>query len=511
MNLNKFFKTTFFLIFFAEYISFISYLTSPFWFKFSFMVILLSALILAFWGGLEYFLYVLLAEIFVSSKGYLFFWDFGGIKISIRIALWLLFMSVFLAKFVIIFFKKKKKAFESFLQNPFFSYFMVLFAFIVWGVVNALLNKNSFATMFFDVNAWFFFLLLFPFLFIERTEKFLKNILSILLASSFWISLETLFLFYVFTHKIFPLNSFLYKWVRDTGVGEITAMGNGFSRIFFQSHIYVIVSFFLLFFLFVYYFSKFDFRQIFKIRNFYFYLFLFLLFIAVNLIGLSRSNWLGIILALLLSFVLVYYFYGFKVFLRTCFGFLGASFLAVLLIVVIFKFPYPQKNNANPINLISERASQVKNEAGVSSRWSLLPKLLGEIKENPVLGKGFGTLITYKSSDPRVLASNPTGLYTTYAFEWGWLDVWLKIGVFGLLAYLALLLKILMSFKQIKEKIYKKNKDDLIKLSLLVSFFAIIAINFFSPYLNHPLGITYLLLLILFFSPLSGKAKNTSN
>ena len=138
--------------------------------------------------------------------------------------------------------------------------------------------------------------------------------------------------------------------------------------------------------------------------------------------------------------------------------------------------------------LLSERVSQITGEAGVSSRWALLPELWDKIKQAPILGQGFGSIITYQSSDPRVLQSSPTGEYTTYAFEWGWLDIWLKLGLFGLIAYLSLVGKIIV------DGIFRNKAKDKIIYGLTIGIAVISAVSIFSPYMNHPLGIGYLIL-----------------
>ncbi|HMB66045.1 MAG TPA: hypothetical protein VKO42_04160, partial [Patescibacteria group bacterium] len=124
-----------------------------------------------------------------------------------------------------------------------------------------------------------------------------------------------------------------------------------------------------------------------------------------------------------------------------------------------------------------------------SSRWNLLPKLWSEIKETPILGRGFGTTITYRSNDPRVLESTADGQYTTYAFEWGWLDIWLKLGFFGLFCYIFLIGKIILDGLTNKDLF----RSALIN-GVIVSLAVIAVINFFTPYLNHPLGLGALML-----------------
>lgn len=102
------------------------------------------------------------------------------------------------------------------------------------------------------------------------------------------------------------------------------------------------------------------------------------------------------------------------------------------------------------------------------------------------MGHGFGKAVVYKTKDPRALEGSPDGLYRTYTFEWGWLDIWVKMGVLGLLAYLFLLYGI------VRVSIEKGTFwCEVAILGLLVFFM----VNIFTPYANHPLGFGFLLLL----------------
>ena len=86
------------------------------------------------------------------------------------------------------------------------------------------------------------------------------------------------------------------------------------------------------------------------------------------------------------------------------------------------------------------------------------------------------------SNDPRIRAEFPDGRYTTSAFEWGYLDIWLKIGLLGLLAYLILIVKIA------RESL----KAGLLGEILFIALTALVITHTFSPYLNHPLGIGFI-------------------
>jgi len=101
------------------------------------------------------------------------------------------------------------------------------------------------------------------------------------------------------------------------------------------------------------------------------------------------------------------------------------------------------------------------------------------------------------SHDPRNRnEKNPDGSVTTYSFEWGWLSIWMKFGILGLLTYLYLILKILIdSVKLAMDK--WPNSEGILIISLMFSLIAIATIHIFSPYLDHPLGISFIIISII--------------
>ncbi|MFH1662231.1 MAG: O-antigen ligase family protein [Candidatus Falkowbacteria bacterium] len=470
---SSIFKKTFLFLILAELLSIFGYLL-PNFNKSAFFAIVLLTLILSF-IKLEYGIFIILAELFIGSKGYLFFFDFNGSIISIRIALWLVVMSVWLSKIIINLIKTKKIEIE-FLKSSHLKYFSILFLFIIWGIINGFLNNNEFSNIFFDFNGWLYFALIFPVYEIIKNKENINKIFYIFTACIAWLSLKTLFLLFVFSHNMTSMITELYRWVRITGVGEITQMQGGFYRIFFQSHIFVLIGFFIFLLLITRPWDK---------KN-YNYLLLITIFLSTTIISFSRSNWVGLVVGLILYFIFVLWQYGFKDLLKKAGILFCVSIASVMLILAIVKFPYPSPTGGfSTTELLTDRASQITGEAGVSSRWALLPELWSEIKKAPILGQGFGATVTYKSSDPRVLEKSPDGEYTTYAFEWGWMDVWLKLGFFGLLSYLALIFFVILNgLKQRRHEI----------IGLVIGLIVISVVSFFSPYMNHPLGIGYLIL-----------------
>lgn len=468
MNLfGKYFKTSLLFLSFALILSFVAYFL-PLFNKVAFFVILGLTLILAL-EKLEYGLYILLAELFIGSKGYLFYFDTGGVSVSLRIALFLVVMAVWLYG------RLKIKD----LRLEINRWWWILFAFIAWGFVWGLIRGNSFQNVFFDFNAWIYFGAIFLFIDTIKSREQIENAMQIFTAAVALIVLKTFFLLYIFSHGLEVAMYPLYRWLRQFLIGEITLMDSGFYRIFFQSQIYVLIGFFILVAFLIWQKDKKDTR----------YWVLTIGSLSSILISFSRSFWVGLafgILTLLVFLIIKKFPFGKIIKIGLC-G-LAVLIAAAGIIFITVKFPYPTPGKISFASMFEDRLTDL-SEAAVRSRWDLLPPLGRAIMKHPVIGSGFGTTVTYKSSDPRAVQLSPDGKFTTYAFEWGYLDILLKIGLAGLVVYLLLITQIWRSLRRLG-----RAGDYFLPLGLLLGISALLATNFFSPYLNHPLGIGYLLL-----------------
>ena len=142
---------------------------------------------------------------------------------------------------------------------------------------------------------------------------------------------------------------------------------------------------------------------------------------------------------------------------------------------------------------VSSRGINPASEAAGGARLLLLPILLDRIIEAPAVGYGFGKTVSYDSFLPdRVKPENPAGTITSYAFEWGYLDTALKVGFLGLLVYLIFIARIFrIGIQNVKFKMQN--------LGILSGLVALTVLNVTTPYLNHPLGIGYLILALASF------------
>ncbi|KKQ80661.1 MAG: hypothetical protein UT02_C0004G0014 [Parcubacteria group bacterium GW2011_GWC2_38_7] len=479
------FKISLLLIFIIELFSFLNHSLNQVWgtgnLFFCFFAFLLFCLTLY---RLEYGLFAVLIELLIGSQGHYFDLNLNGQIISIRIALFAIVVVSFL------YHSLRKKEFKNtlnvFLKNK---YLIILALVFIWGLISALLNENSFKNIFNDFNAWLYFLYLFPIIYVLQRKTDLRKLWPILTAGITAVSLKSLFFLYVFSHKFTQLPNYLYDWGRDMRWGEFTLVSGGLYRIFSQAQIWSLIAC-LIILVNILLIKKFKTNK----KEWLILSLIIALNLATVLLSLSRSYWVGLIVAGITILMFAIFYYRLRIYqFATLIGksLIIALLSSIVLIIALF-FPLPQQTVLNPSSALNSRFD-IGDQAG-ASRWNQLPQLFEAISQHPIIGSGWGTTVTYESRDPRIVTEdNPTGVYTTYAFEWGYLDIILKIGLFGLFIYLLFIFQIVK-----KAFILLKNKEEQHRNALLIGLFvgliALLGTHMFSPYLNHPLGIGYLLI-----------------
>jgi O-antigen ligase len=427
--------------------------------------------------NLENGLLIVLTELIVGSKGYLFYLPYSdGKMLSLRLVLWSVLMLIFVIKLARQLIREgiKSEYLERLKKFIFWRPFLVLAVFVFIGLISGLIYHNGLSNIFLDFNAWLYFLILLPAAALDLKIEKLK---IVFLAGASLVALKTLILLGLFSND-FSFALTIYSWLRKTLVGEMTT-ASGWNRVFIQSQIFPIIAYYFLLFKTATYERLVD---IFNKKNLLKLIFASLFF-STLLISLSRSFWFGFAVVIVLALIIVWRLHSFKQALISGAWIFISAVLGIIMIVAV-----TPKLIGNLDNQLAGRLGN-SEEAAVVSRWSLLPELFKEIKKNPISGQGFGASVTYISSDPRVIQNNPGGIYTTYAFEWGYLDIWLKIGILGLAAYLWLF------FVLIKAAFLKAKKSQLdLYFGLAAGLIFLAALNVFTPYLNHPLGIGFIVL-----------------
>ncbi len=476
----------------------------------AFLILVALAVVLAFVRFDLAFL-MLLAELFIGSQGgYLVAYGTDiGIDVSLRLGLFLAVFTVWLAKTAagllhgaIRHDLREPEWLASMRRARLFWPFAALLAVFAWGVVRGVMTGNNFGNVFFDANGYAFFALYPVFIVALAERRTVLRGLGLLGAAVVLSVLKALFVLYIFSHRMLTVAPSIYVWVRDTRVGEITRMTGDFYRVFFQSHLYALLGLFAAAAFLLY-------ARSWKDRPARWLPPLIGWSASAMFLSLSRSFWFGAFFgALALVAAMVWGHASARVWKRLV-AVAGVAVVAgVLIIAVIYAIPFPRKGAAVSFSsLFGERAMSL-SDAAANSRWALLPELTEAAMKHPLLGSGLGTTVTYTTSDPRLLSTNPTGEYTTFAFEWGYHDLWLKFGLIGLAIYLWFLWSIaapLLAAVRGCRKCFRgpsadaamppEQSNSVLALGLLAGLIALLATNVFSPYLNHPLGIGLFMIL----------------
>jgi O-antigen ligase len=476
---DKYFKYTFWSLIIADIFFFYTH-TFP-KFEIVFFLVTCLALFYLMLKKTSFIIYIPLLELFVGSHGHLMDLNINGFTISLRLAIFVL---AFLAGIIYLL---KRKRFD-FLKSSYLIPILVYLLMLILGIVIALFKNRGLIDIFFDLNGYLFILILPIFYQITKDQKIFKNLFYIFLAGSFFFSFKTILTFYIFSHHFSGINlTILYEWLRDSRVGEITIVNPSFFRIFFQSQIYILISFIITFCL-----LNFK-REIVDKKDKGLLITLNILNLSALLISLSRSYWVGLAVFLFTLFIwLIVKKVRFLNIIKVYSKFIAITILSVFFIFLLVKIPY---TDADLDALFAKRLTS--GEAASNSRLELLPHMLEKIKAQSILGNGLAQEITYMSHDPRNRnEKNPDGTVTTYSFEWGWLSIWMKFGILGLLTYLYLILKILIDSVKLAMKKWPQSEGILI-ISLALSLITISVIHIFSPYLDHPLGIGFIVMSII--------------
>ncbi len=452
----------------------------------------LGALVLS-WKNLRAGLMLAFAELFVGGHGHLLHAELGDLPvISLRIAL---FAAVMLAWAGHVVFKKSRPRWSQWRDVPWAILAVVV---VVAGAQGFLFNSG--AAAFDDANGYLFIAYLLPIITVKWSGAGKREWLQILAGSVAWMAGFTLLLSYLFSHLPGKLLAHLYTFVRDARLAEVTLQvldnGDFFYRIFMQSQFFLLIGIFLvLAFLWI------------KKKAILWHEYLLLAVLGAGAwISLSRSFLIGFAAGIAL---LTFFAWKTKKTWGIWFGrgtaMAIALFAGILIAGMTVVAPLPERPDLSDASFY-ETSAETGREAGVASRWALLTPMMEAIYAQPVLGSGFGKEVTYTTDDPRIIEETG-GEYTTYRFEWGYQDIWLKMGLFGLIAFVILFYAYWRALKN-------SGKNQLwLAFAFASGMVFLFAAHVFSPYLNHPIGLGYMLFIIPFlhwekkmeFDPLMGR------
>ena len=438
-----------------------------------FGIIAFSAVILIFTylSLRSYALGVLIAltELFIGSQGHILSLASYGLPVSLRIALFVILAII--------------GVWRIFNDDRGFNYkdvsikhwpIWLWLGLVILSVCLGFLRGYQLPSIFFDANNYLFLLFILPLAIAIKDETFTSKIVQVFIWSVVYLAAKTLLLEYLFTHgdyeKWLPD---IYTWLRDARIAEITFTSTGAYRIFMQSQIFLLPAWWLLVWS-----SRVD-----SLRHIWRKAGVAGLIASGILISFSRSFWLGWLISAVAYGVWTLWQGEWRVLLRTAMFGTVSVITGIVFIWVSIQIPIPSAGRGS-LDLASRL--DMSNEAAASSRWNMLQPLWHAIVQSPVVGHGFGSSVTYISDDPRVRAVSPDGTYTTTNFEWGYLDQWLDLGLLGVALIIGIGGYLVYYLVALDASKY---------LPLALGLVAIYGVHIGTPYLNHPLGLIYVLLL----------------
>ncbi|MBI3572872.1 MAG: hypothetical protein HY092_01590 [Candidatus Kerfeldbacteria bacterium] len=426
----------------------------------TFWAVLAAALVIGI-RRLDYLAYVTVAELVLGSKGYLLFTHIHGFTLSLRIGLFLVLGVTWL-------WHQWKGRLKNTWSRAFFLPLAVFIAWVGFSTILGLARHRPALSVYQDMNAYLYLGVAWFWLAAWRGRAaWRSNVLTILLAGATVVGMKSWLMMALFGHNVPGLLT-LYHWIRDTGVGEIALIGSQTYRVFFQSQIYCLIAVLVVLGGFISH----------RAPRWWAWA---LLWSSVGLyISLSRSFLIGLVLGI--TTISLYLMTRHQaVWLRRWWIILPLSLWAWLMMSWAINFPLV----INPSGLANAGLAARLHDVGFgqasTARLNQIRPLWQAIKSQPVFGSGFGATVTYLSTDPRV-----HGWRTTSAFELGYLDMWLKLGAVGLGLFGWWLWSIWRRLRQHPDAIF-----------FVGSLVAVLGVHLTSPYLNHPLGLGWLVIISL--------------
>ncbi|MDD5039841.1 MAG: O-antigen ligase family protein [Patescibacteria group bacterium] len=393
-------------------------------------------------------------------------------------------------------------------QSGLFIPIIIFLCFLSFGFINGILSNHGIQSVFLDINGYLLWGILGAAVTVINSKERIRRCLQLLFASVLAIGIKTIFLLFYFSHQSDQsLFRFVYTWVRDTRVGEIAPVIQNYYRIFFQGHMWQL----LLIFLVILLLGIIGKRHLEKNAKKVLWATAIVASMTL-LISFSRSIWLAFAVAAPLLLLYLHYkeSISYRHLGKICLYMIGIGVINLLLITAIvnIRLPGGDSSGISAASLIQQRISTT-DEAALKSRFQLLKPLVEKIGEKPLLGSGFAQIVRYQTLDPRTKNLNG-GWYETYSFEWGYLDIAVKIGILGLLAYVWVIWKIFRKGIKILH-ISDNSEDRTITIALLFGIISLLVLHATTPYLNHPLGIFFLVITISILQTLSsGQFKGAS-
>lgn len=417
----------------------------------------------------------LIFELLIGHDGHLF-----ELKdVSIRLALFVSFMGIWFIKKMV----KKEPIYA--LRTPFGLPFLIILFFICFAVWHGILQKNNYQLIFGDTVNYLFILLFLPFYEKIKDYDSKQKILELAGGAVVILFILSLFLLFMFSSRLVYIHGpeGIYWWARYLLTAKITQMDFNFFRIVTPAHLIIL-------FLFLIYLSYLLSDNINPIqKKIVICLAGFCSFII--LINFNRAYLIGLI--------------GGLFFLKAGSSWKRWSQLVVFTILLMLIemaaiLFFCSRFQPQSISLVAERIETIfgsEEEVSILTRSQRLISIKNLLIKNLFFGHGLGTSVIF--FDPLTQKSA-----TTYHLDWGYLEIWLELSLFGLIALLYFLFLILKNSLLIIKSYSKNQTSQRLLIGLNSALITLMIATIFGPFIFHNLGMCYL----AFYTALVGQKVN---
>lgn len=428
----------------------------------AFLVFLLLMLLgILYFKKPEYGWYLVLGELFLGGSGhYLEFLD-----LSIRTLFIGFFLFLWIAQHV------GQSALKERLRiDKELSYLLILFfLFLAFAVGNGVYHGHNWHQIISDFIPFSFLLLLFPSYHLfqeERAQEFLVRLIAVFIMGA---ALFSLFTFTIFSTGVAEIHGEFYQWYRDINLGKITDMQTGFFRVVEPEHLLIVPLILLITSLMM---RAEKHNKMWRLLRW--------LAIIVLVLNLSR----GYFLAMLIGLLILKYKHKWRMWFRE-------TVSVILLTTVLFTGLHFLASGGQSfgfelfgLRLQSFISPQI--EISTETRMMILPEIWKLILQQPIFGHGLGATVTFLNTVTYETITTPN-------FDWGYLEMWAEMGIFGALmlvvVYLFVVYKLISKIRRIPDW-YDFD------VGLLAGIIAFLVMNITIPALFHVYTILFLAFVI---------------
>ncbi|MFH1947430.1 MAG: O-antigen ligase family protein [Candidatus Magasanikbacteria bacterium] len=342
----------------------------------------------------------------------------------------------------------------------------ILFLTLFFSFINGIYHEHSVTRVIQDFMPFSFLLLIFPSYHLFKDNKIQEYLVRLLLVFIIGTAIFSIFTFIIFSLRLTEIHESFYYWYRLIDVGKITNMGQDFFRIVEPAHLIITPLILII--------TSLLMRNE---KHNKMWRFLLLCLVIILVLNLSRGYFLALGVGLL---VLKYKHNWLK--------WLKESLFVLLMIFLVFSSISLVASGGKTLGwemfgLRLKSFVQPEIEISTNTRMMILPKILDIIKENPISGVGLGAVVTFTNTQTYETI-------TTSHFDWGYLEMWTEMGLFGSL--ILIFIYCFTGYILIKKIKTIPDWHDF-DVGLLAGIIALLVMNITIGALFHVFGILFLI------------------